>query len=157
MLLALEKCCLECVYMKRRKNMAAEVLNLYLSAFLDFFGDIFSAKPSQLLPQWDYLVREWWVRRKESPDLNIEEFHHLMADWGRGRRKIRDCCMSEAKGTWCFWETTRPAVSKSTESSRKVRIAKYGFNNMKVKIDLSKNCLYGVMGTKGRSLSVWRV
>lgn len=27
--------------MKRRKNIAAEVLNLYLSAYLDFFGDIF--------------------------------------------------------------------------------------------------------------------
>lgn len=61
---------------------------------------------------------------------------------GRGRRKIRDRCLSKAQGTRCFWETAQPAVSKSTESSRKVRIAKYGFHTMRVKIDLGKNGLY---------------
>ena len=44
--------------------------------------------------------------RRESSDVGTEKFHHLMADWRRDRREMRDCRMSKAKGTWCFWEKT---------------------------------------------------
>lgn len=43
---------------------------------------------------------------RQNPDVGIEKFHHSMADWRRGRKEMRDCSMSKAKGIWCFWEGT---------------------------------------------------
>lgn len=37
---------------------------------------------------------------RQNPDVGFEKFHHSVADWRRGRKEMRDCSMSKAKGTW---------------------------------------------------------
>lgn len=75
MLIALEKCCSKNVYLKYRRKKASGVLNLYLSACLDFFGADNSLEPSQF-PFAMKLPSERVMSEKKK-DLGIEEFCHL--------------------------------------------------------------------------------